>query len=47
MKIYCMSDIHGFLNEFNDALKLIEKELVSTDVRLVVYGKLKLSQMVN
>lgn len=31
MKIYCMSDIHGFLNEFNDALKLIEKELVSTD----------------
>ena len=39
MKVYCMSDIHGFLNEFNEALALVEKELKqSTDTMLVLLG---------
>ena len=33
MKLYCMSDIHGFLMEFEEALSLVEE-----DVKLILLG---------
>lgn len=38
MKIYCMSDIHGHLQEFEKALSLVEPELEKDDVQLVLLG---------
>ena len=38
MKIYCMSDIHGCLAEFEEALSRIEDRLESEDTRLVLLG---------
>ena len=38
MIIYCMSDIHGCLNEFKDALSLIRKQLDKPDTMLVFLG---------
>ena len=38
MKIYCMSDIHGCLAEFEEALSRIEDHLESEDTRLVLLG---------
>ena len=38
MKIYCMSDIHGYLFEFDYALSLIEDHLAEADTKLVLLG---------
>lgn len=38
MKLYCMSDIHGFLGEFEEALSLVEEHLEEDDVRLILLG---------
>ena len=38
MKIYCMSDIHGYLFEFDYALSLIEEQLEAPDTKLVFLG---------
>ena len=38
MKIYCMSDIHGCLAEFEEALSRIEDRLESEETRLVLLG---------
>ncbi len=38
MKIYCMSDIHGCLEEFQYALSLVEPKLSNEDTRLVLLG---------
>ena len=38
MKIYCMSDIHGHLKEFEDALSLVLPHLSETDTRLILLG---------
>ena len=38
MKIYCMSDIHGYLFEFDYALSLIEEHLDAPDTKLVLLG---------
>ncbi len=38
MKIYCMSDIHGCLAEFEEALALVNDNLDENDVRLVLLG---------
>lgn len=38
MKIYCMSDIHGCLAEFEEALALIREHLDEPDTMLVLLG---------
>ena len=38
MKIYCMSDIHGCLAEFEEALNLIVENLEEPDAQLVLLG---------
>ena len=38
MKIYCMSDIHGFLEEFEAALDLVIEHLYEADTKLVLLG---------
>ena len=38
MKIYCMSDIHGCIAEFEYALSLVEEQLSKPDTRLVLLG---------
>lgn len=37
MKIYCMADIHGCLNELNQALSLVEKN-INDDTKLIFQG---------
>ncbi len=38
MKIYCMSDIHGCLPEFEEALSLVEDYLKEPDTKLCLLG---------
>ena len=38
MKIYCMSDIHGFLAEFEEALSLVIEHLEEPDTKLCLMG---------
>ena len=38
MKLYCMSDIHGCLEEFEEALSLVAEHLEKDDVRLILLG---------
>lgn len=38
MKIYCMSDIHGCIAEFEYALSLIDEQLNRPDTRLLLLG---------
>lgn len=38
MKIYCMSDIHGCLAAFEEALNLFEEHLEEKDTRLLLLG---------
>lgn len=38
MKIYCMSDIHGCLTEFEEALSLVIDHLDESDTKLVLLG---------
>ena len=38
MKLYCISDIHGCLGEFEEALSLVEEHLEEDDVRLILLG---------
>lgn len=38
MKVYCMSDIHGCLAEFEDALSLVEEHLEEEDTMLCLLG---------
>lgn len=38
MKLYCMSDIHGCLAEFEEALSLVVERLEEGDVRLILLG---------
>lgn len=38
MKLYCMSDIHGFLMEFEEALSLVAEHLEEEDVKLILLG---------
>ena len=38
MKLYCMSDIHGFLMEFEEALSLVVEHLEEEDVKLILLG---------
>ena len=38
MKIYCMSDIHGCINEFEEALSLMLELLNENDTKLVLLG---------
>ena len=38
MKIYCMSDIHGCIDAFNEALLLVLDHLEEPDTRLVLLG---------
>lgn len=38
MKIYCMSDIHGCLAEFEQALSLVTEQLEEDDVMLLLLG---------
>lgn len=38
MKIYCMSDLHGYLFEFDYVLSLIEDHLAETGTKLVLLG---------
>lgn len=38
MKIFCMSDIHGCLGEFEEALSLIMERLEESDTKLVLLG---------
>lgn len=38
MKLYCMSDIHGCLAEFEEALSLAERHLEEDDVKLILLG---------
>lgn len=38
MKIYCMSDIHGCMEEFQYALSLVEPYLSEADTKLVLLG---------
>lgn len=38
MKIYCMSDIHGFLSEFDEALSIVEEHLREPDSMLILLG---------
>ena len=38
MKIYCISDIHGFLAEFEEALSLVLDHLDEPDTKLCLLG---------
>lgn len=38
MKIYCMSDIHGCLAEFEEALSLVTEHLSENETRLLLLG---------
>ncbi|MCQ2755106.1 MAG: metallophosphoesterase [bacterium] len=38
MKIYCMSDIHGFVDEFKENLSIIADNLKREDSKLVLLG---------
>lgn len=38
MKIYCISDIHGFLAEFEEALSLVIEHLEEPDTKLCLMG---------
>lgn len=38
MRIYCMSDIHGCLTEFEEALSLVRGHLNEPDVKLIFLG---------
>lgn len=38
MILYCMSDIHGCLGEFEEALSLVAEHLEEDDVRLILLG---------
>lgn len=38
MKIYCMSDIHGFLAEFEEALEMVIDHLDESNVKLCLMG---------
>ncbi len=38
MKIYCMSDIHGCLAEFEEALSLVEEHLDNGNTKLLLLG---------
>ena len=38
MKLYCMSDIHGCLAEFEEALSLVAEHLNDDDVKLILLG---------
>lgn len=38
MKLYCMSDIHGCLEEFEEALSLVTEHLEEDDVKLILLG---------
>lgn len=38
MKLYCMSDIHGCLAEFEEALSLVAEHLEEDGVRLILLG---------
>lgn len=38
MKIYAMSDMHGFLAEFEQALSLVMEHLEEPDVMLLLLG---------
>lgn len=38
MKIYCMSDIHGCLTEFEQAMSLVERHLKEPETMLILLG---------
>lgn len=38
MKIYCMSDIHGCLAEFEQALSLVTEHLEEPETMLILLG---------
>ena len=38
MKIYCMSDIHGFIDVFKENLSIIDDNLKSEDSKLILLG---------
>ena len=38
MNIYCMSDIHGCIGEFEYALSLVEEQLGRADAKLLLLG---------
>lgn len=38
MKLYCMSDIHGCLVEFEEAFSLVAEHLEEEDVRMILLG---------
>lgn len=38
MKIYCMSDIHGFIDEFKENLEVIKDNLKKEDSKLILLG---------
>ena len=38
MKIYCMSDIHGFLDQFKENLSVIDEYLKIEDNKLILLG---------
>ena len=38
MRIYCMSDIHGCMAEFEDALSLVRDHLDEPDTMLCLLG---------
>lgn len=38
MKIYCMSDIHGCLEQFEDALSLVQEHMEESDTMLCLLG---------
>lgn len=38
MKIYCMSDIHGYLEEFEEALSMVLEHLEEEDTKLILLG---------
>ena len=40
MKIYCMSDIHGCLAEFEQALSLVMEHLEEPETMLILLGDL-------
>lgn len=44
MKIYCISDVHGFLAEFEEALSLVIEHLEEPDTKLCLMGDLKWNQ---
>lgn len=38
MRIYCMSDIHGCLPEFEEALSMVLEHLEKEDAKLILLG---------